>query len=83
MRARVDPSKCQGYGVCVELAPRHFVYDDWGFVQSVAVDADGEHAGAVQRAVEQCPIKAIRWIDGPATAAAVDPRSGEPVRPRG
>lgn len=64
MRARVDPTRCQGYGVCVELAPKHFVYDDWGFVQSVRIEVvDDEQRTAVNRAIDQCPIKAIRWLD--------------------
>jgi ferredoxin len=83
MRARVDPTKCQGYGICVELAPHHFVADDWGIVQAVQVDADGEHRDAVTRAVQQCPIKAIRWIDAPPTAATTDPASGKPLHPTG
>ncbi len=66
MRARIDPpTRCQGYGICVEVAPKHFTYDDWGFVQAVQIDADGEHHAAVQHALEQCPIHAIRWIDSP------------------
>jgi ferredoxin len=81
MRARVDPTRCQGYAICVELAPKHFVFDDWGFVQAVQVDADGDHLATVTKAVDRCPIKAIRWIDSPPTAAVVDPRSDEPVRP--
>ncbi|WP_428977318.1 ferredoxin, partial [Rhodococcus pyridinivorans] len=55
--------------MCVELAPRHFEFDDWGFVQAVQVDADGEHAQSVSRAIEQCPIRAIRWIEAPPTGA--------------
>lgn len=73
MKARVDPTKCQGYGICVELAPRHFVFDDWGFVQAVQIDADGEHAQSVTRAIDQCPIRAIRWIESPPTGAATPP----------
>ncbi|APE13998.1 ferredoxin [Mycolicibacterium pallens] len=83
MRARIDPTRCQGYGICVEVAPKHFTYDDWGFVQAVQIDADGEHHAAVQHALEQCPIHAIRWIDSPPTAQAKDPSTGNPVRPVG
>lgn len=81
MRARIDPTRCQGYGVCVEIAPKHFTYDDWGFVQAVQIDAEGEHHAAVEHALKQCPIRAIRWIDSPPTAQATDPRTGDPVRP--
>jgi ferredoxin len=73
MKARVDPTKCQGYGICVELAPRHFVFDDWGFVQAIQVDANGEHAQSVSRAIDQCPIRAIRWIEAPPTGAVTPP----------
>jgi ferredoxin len=67
MRARVDPARCQGYAICVELAPKHFVTDDWGFVQAVQIEAEGEHLESVTKAVAQCPINAIRWIDSPPT----------------
>ncbi|ANS31950.1 hypothetical protein R1CP_36720 (plasmid) [Rhodococcus opacus] len=64
MRVRVDPIKCQGYGICLELSPRHFVRDDWGLAQSSDADAEPSDPD-LARAVEQCPIKAIRWIGDP------------------
>jgi ferredoxin len=62
MRVRVNPIKCQGYGICAELAPDHFVRDDWGLVQARKAEVDPADP-SVGKAVEQCPIKAIRWID--------------------
>jgi ferredoxin len=62
MRVRVDPVKCQGYAVCGEVAPRHFSFDDWGFAQARPVDIDAESIGAVEEAIQVCPVGAIRRI---------------------
>lgn len=62
MKVRVDPTKCQGYGVCIELAPHNFVRDDWGLVQAAKDDIESDDLPAVVSAVSQCPISAIRWL---------------------
>lgn len=62
MKVRVNPTKCQGYGVCIELAPDNFVRDDWGLVQAAQGDIDPDDLPAVFGAVTQCPISAIRWL---------------------
>jgi ferredoxin len=67
MRLRVDPVTCQGYAICTEVAARHFTLDDWGFAQALVVDVDEGDVPAVTEAVRECPVRAIRWIDGPAT----------------
>lgn len=75
MRARVDPTRCQGYGICVEVAPDHFETDDWGFVQARPVEVDADSTEVMHRAVAQCPIRAIRWVDGPSTGSSSGPPS--------
>ncbi|MEV7968679.1 ferredoxin [Sphaerisporangium sp. NPDC088356] len=65
MRLRVDPGKCQGYAICLEVAARHFTLDDWGFAQALVVDVAAEDVKAVTEAIEECPVRAIRWIAGP------------------
>ena len=65
LRVRIDPSRCQGYGVCVEYAAAQFAYDDWGFAQSVDAEVPPESIAAVAKAIRQCPISAIRWTEEP------------------
>jgi ferredoxin len=65
LRVRIDPSRCQGYGMCVEFASAQFSYDDWGFAQSIDRDVPQDAIGAVAKAIRQCPIAAIRWAGEP------------------
>ncbi|GAA4987718.1 ferredoxin [Yinghuangia aomiensis] len=64
MKAHVDATRCQGMGVCAELAPAVFLLDDWGFAST----ADGgaipaEHEPAVRDAAARCPEKAILLVE--------------------
>jgi ferredoxin len=59
---RVDPTKCRGHGICVEVAADHFSPDDWGYVQSAGEEVAAPDAARVQRAVERCPYGAIHWV---------------------
>ncbi|MCU1671139.1 MAG: hypothetical protein JWP40_4066 [Blastococcus sp.] len=77
MRLRVDPVKCQGYLVCTDLAARHFSVDDWGFAQALQIDVAEADVPAVTEAIDECPVRAIRWIEGPATGSAA-PRQALP-----
>ncbi len=72
---RLDPIRCDGYGMCAELLPELIVLDDWGYpvISSAPVpSALLEHA---RRAADVCPVLALRLRDlGP--AAAERPRGG-------
>ncbi|SFK98426.1 ferredoxin [Geodermatophilus ruber] len=62
-RVRVDPTKCQGYGTCAEVAESLFVLDDWGYAQSVPRDLQGAtEKQAAEAAIEVCPVKAVRLL---------------------
>lgn len=78
MRLRVDPVRCQGYAICTEVAARHFTLDDWGYAQALVVDVDETDVPVVTEAIDECPVRAIRWIDGPATGGAA-PRPAPPA----
>jgi ferredoxin len=60
------------------VAARHFTLDDWGFAQALVVDVDEGDVPAVTEAVRECPVRAIRWIDGPATGGPA-PRPAPPA----
>lgn len=60
MKARVDPSKCQAYGICNEVAPRIFELDEWGyaFVPGQAV-VPAEDEESTRQAERSCPALAV------------------------
>lgn len=56
----IDRIRCDGHGLCAELLPEMITLDDWGYpiVKGGAVPPRlVEHA---QRAVDACPVLAIR-----------------------
>jgi len=64
VRLHVDPTKCDGYGVCAEILPEVFKLDEWGYA-SVEGDAplDAAMEERAVRAVAECPAKAIAAQD--------------------
>lgn len=60
MRARVDPTKCEGFGPCNETLPEVFLLDEWGYAYT---ENDGEvPAGReddARIAEAGCPVHAI------------------------
>lgn len=60
MKVEVDPSLCQGYGICAQLAPEVFELDDDGYA-SVDVDEDviEAHEVGVRESVQACPVRAV------------------------
>jgi ferredoxin len=70
-RLGIDRIRCDGHGLCAELVPEMINLDDWGYpiIKAGAIPSRlAEHA---QRAVEACPVLALRLA-----------RSTEPVRPQ-
>jgi ferredoxin len=56
----VDPIACDGYGMCAELLPEWVALDDWGYpiIRAGALPLDLiDHA---RRAVDVCPVLALR-----------------------
>jgi ferredoxin len=60
VKVRVDPVKCEGYGVCAEHLAEVFKLDEWGYAY---VEGDGEvPAGReedARKAINDCPTDAI------------------------
>ena len=65
MRARVDPTKCQGHGRCHALAPELFEVDEYGMSRVIG---DGtvlpESQRVVQLVAANCPEFAVEIVDG-------------------
>ena len=64
MRLRIDPTKCRGYGICLEIAPQQFDSDDWGLVQAHQTPVPETDHQAAQRSINACPYNAIQWVNG-------------------
>ena len=64
---RIDPDRCAGSGLCVGVAPGHFIYSGGASRPSVAA---ADPSDDILAAAECCPMEAI---------SVVDVRTGHPV----
>lgn len=58
-RLRVNPIRCDGYGLCADIFPQHVDLDEWGYP---IIDAEpfGERlVREARRAVRACPRLAL------------------------
>jgi len=60
VKIRVDPIVCDGHGVCAELFPERISLDDWGYPIVDDSPIDDRLLPHAKRAVEQCPVIALR-----------------------
>lgn len=62
MRITADYDRCEGHGLCVEQAPEIFDLDDEGELvhRFDGVDVPVELHDAAGRAVDSCPVAALR-----------------------
>lgn len=57
---RIDPSVCDGIGICAHLAPDLVTVDSWGYpIVSPAPLTSGSARRQAQAAVRACPRKAM------------------------
>jgi ferredoxin len=62
---RIDRIRCDGHGMCAELLPEWIELDDWGYPIMRPDAIPAELIGHAQRAVDVCPVLALRLV--PAT----------------
>ncbi|HZP57923.1 MAG TPA: ferredoxin [Dehalococcoidia bacterium] len=64
-KVKVDSEKCQGHNRCYALAPGMFKVDDYGYAQPQGdgVLADEDDIELAQRAVDNCPERAIYIVE--------------------
>jgi len=60
VRLKVDWILCDGYGLCGDLLPDLIDLDDWRYPILAPVSIDRERLHDAQRAVDCCPMKALR-----------------------
>ena len=56
----VDRIRCDGFGMCGELLPELVDLDDWGYPIIRAMAVTDDLLGHARRAVEACPVLALR-----------------------
>jgi len=61
-RLLIDPIACDGRGLCAELLPEHIRMDEWGFPLVVEADLPEAHLELARRAVDMCPLLALRIV---------------------
>ncbi|WP_462189050.1 ferredoxin [Frankia sp. CcWB2] len=64
MRIVADRAVCVGAGMCVITAPEVFDQGNDGLVVTLIEEVAAGRLDAVRRAVELCPSKALRLLDG-------------------
>jgi ferredoxin len=86
-RLRIDPTACDGVGICQHLAPALIHTDSWGYPIIASARLDAQQARQARRAATACPRRALYLEDvdpSPAPPTAqhpTDPRSwGHPGR---
>ncbi|MBB0968764.1 ferredoxin [Dietzia aerolata] len=63
MRIEVDTDRCEGQAVCVGLAPAVFALDDDDeYVRILVDEVPAEHEKRARKAVEKCPMAALREV---------------------
>jgi ferredoxin len=56
---RVNPIKCEAYGLCAEMLPESIDLDDWGYPIIKSTELSPELEKHAQRAVAACPKLAL------------------------
>jgi ferredoxin len=60
-KPKVDQTLCTGAEVCAIIAPDVFEMNEEG--KAYVVDPEGADEETIQRAIDQCPSKAIFWVE--------------------
>ncbi|HEY7522569.1 MAG TPA: ferredoxin [Candidatus Limnocylindrales bacterium] len=68
-KLRVNWLECDGYGLCRDLLPELIDLDDWGYPIIATGEVPRNLLDAAQRAVDCCPVKALRLTQGHSGAA--------------
>lgn len=82
MRLILDPTHCDGAGLCAELFPEGIVLDDWGYPIVDSGEIPRELEVLARHAVSSCPKLALRLVrHDPPQPARRDPPQPATVNP--
>lgn len=60
---RVDPTVCEAYGICTEVAGDIFDTDEWGYAQIAKIgQLTASERACAEKAFLECPVKAIKRL---------------------
>jgi ferredoxin len=69
----VDPTACDGHGVCAELFPEWITLDRWGYPMISGEAIPGNLAAHAERAVISCPRLALHLVARPTEVTRSSP----------
>jgi ferredoxin len=81
-RLRLDPTACEGHGLCAELLPERISLDEWGYPVVDPEPLTPRLEKEAKRAVAACPRLALALRDAEPAGEWSDTR-GRPKRPGG
>ena len=59
MELKVNPIRCEAYGLCSELLPELVELDEWGYPIVDGEPVSGEELAHAKRAAQACPTFAL------------------------
>ena len=59
-RLEIDPTVCDGHGLCAELLPELIERDEWGYPVVLEGDVPPQLLAHAKRAVAACPVLALK-----------------------
>ena len=68
-RLMIDPTRCDGVGICAIKAPDLITLDAWGFPMIAESPLTEKTLVQAQRAVAACPKRALMIIEEPPAAS--------------
>lgn len=78
---RLDPIRCDGYGVCALHLPERITLDEWGYPVIEPGPVPDRVLSHARRAIDSCPVLALRLMRVAAASAATESHAGShPVR---
>lgn len=78
---RLDPIRCDGYGVCAVHLPERITLDKWGYPVIEPGPVPERLLSHARRAVGACPVLALSLRQAAVAPATTDSRAGiRPVR---
>jgi ferredoxin len=70
LELKVDRIRCDGAGLCAELLPELVALDDWGYPMIRPGTIPPHLLDHARRAVDVCPVLALRLAPAPSRPAA-------------
>ena len=76
---RLDPIRCDGYGVCAVHLPERITLDEWGYPMIEPGPVPERLLSRARRAADACPVLALSLRQVAVAPVTTDSRAG--IRP--